>query len=242
MSTADGGVDAERLVLATNAWASAVPELRHRFVAVSSDVVATVPIPGRLEQLGWSGDEGITDSQSMVNYYRRTDAGRLVFGKGTAGLAFGADVGTKMDYSRSRAALVEAELRRYYPSLDDVPIDMAWGGPIDRTWTSLPLIGHLDGAPHVIAGIGWSGNGVGPSVVGGRILASLALSRADEWARSPLVDAAHRAFPPGPVRYAAGSLVRRAVVRKELAEAVGRRPRPTDVRIAALAPAGLEDK
>ena len=138
--------------------------------------------------------------------------------------------------------MAEADFRRYYPALADVPIDQDWGGPIDRTPQSLPILGHLGGHEHLLYGVGWSGNGVGPSRVGGRILASLALGADDEWSRSGLVDGEPMTFPPEPVRWLGAQVVRAAVIRKERAEAANRPPKPLAVRVAALAPKGLEDK
>jgi putative aminophosphonate oxidoreductase len=242
IETPGGTLAAEKLVVATNAWAAALPELRRALVVVSSDIVATPPIPDRLAEIGWTGGEGITDSQLMVAYYRTTADGRIAFGKGTAGVTYGGRVGEFFDRNRERAAMAAADFRRNYPGLADVPIDHDWGGPIDRTPTSLPILGHLGGRPHLLYGVGWSGNGVGPSFVGGKILAGLALDARDEWSTAGLVDRAPDPFPPEPVRFLGARLVREAVIRKERSELAGRRPRPLAVRMAALAPAGLEDK
>ncbi len=240
----DGGgrLAADKLIVATNAWAAALPELRRALVVVSSDIVATGPIPDRLEEIGWRGGESITDSQMMVNYYRTTRDDRIAFGKGTASLVYGGRVGPELDRGAARTAMATREFRRTYPMLADVEIDQDWGGPIDRTPSSVPILGHLGGRDHILYGVGWSGNGVGPSVVGSRILASLALGIDDEWSRTPLVDRPHEAFPPEPIRWLGGRIVRGAVIRKEAAERGGRRPSALAVGLAKLAPAGLEDK
>ena len=238
----EGTVDAEKLVVAMNAWAAGLPELRRSLVVVSSDIVATPPIPDRLAEIGWTGGEGVTDSHLMVAYYRTTADGRIAFGKGTAHAAYGARIGPEFDRDPRRSAMAEADFRRYYPALADVPIDQDWGGPIDRTPRSLPILGRLGGRDHLLYGVGWSGNGVGPSRVGGKILASLALGVDDEWSRSGLVDGAPMTFPPEPVRWLGAQVVRAAVIRKERAEAADRPPKPLAVRVAALAPKGLEDK
>jgi glycine/D-amino acid oxidase-like deaminating enzyme len=241
--TAGGGaLSAEKLVVATNAWAAALPELRRSIVVVSSDIAATAPIPDRLREIGWTGGESITDSQLMVNYYRTTHDGRIAFGKGTGGLGYGGRIGPDFDRSQARSQMVIGELRRSYPALADVPVEYDWGGPIDRTPTSVPILGRLGGREHILYGVGWSGNGVGPSLVGSRILSSLALGIADEWSTSALVDRRHERFPPEPLRYFGGRIVRRAVIGKEAAERAGRRPRWLAVEAAKLAPSGLEDK
>lgn len=242
VTTPRGRLSAEKLVVATNAWAASLPELRRAMVVVSSDIVATEPIPERLEQIGWTGGEGITDSQMMVGYYRTTRDGRVAFGKGTAGLAFNGRVDGGFDRDQGRSAMAAADFRRYYPALASARIQHDWGGPIDRTPDSLPILGHLGGREHILYGVGWSGNGVGPSVLGGRILASLALGADDQWSRSALVDRRHDRFPPEPVRFLGGRVVRRAVIHKERREAGGVAPNRVAVRLSKLAPAGLEDK
>lgn len=242
ITTPHGTLTADRLVVATNAWAASLPELRRALVVVSSDIVATAPIPERLEQIGWTGGEGITDSQLMVDYYRTTADGRIAFGKGTAGVTFGGRVDEHFDRNAARSAMTAADFRRTYPALADVPITHDWGGPIDRTPTSVPILGHLGGREHLLYGVGWSGNGVGPSFVGGRMLASLALGVQDEWSANGLIDRTPDSFPPEPIRFIGAHIVREAVIRKERSELAGVSPRPLAVRVASLAPAGLEDK
>jgi len=242
LTTAGGTVRAERLVIATNAWAASLPEFWTSLAVISSDLVATAPIPEELDRLGWQRDLSITDSQTMVDYYRLSREGRIVFGKGGWTIAFGGRIGAAFDRSAARAAEVVADLHRYYPALRMVPITHDWSGPIDRSPMGFPLFGHLGGREHIVYGVGWSGNGVGPSVLGGKILASLALGRRDEWGTSPLINRSQGHFPPEPVRFLGAHLVRAAVARRERAENAGRRAGWLVRRIAALAPAGLEDK
>lgn len=239
----DGGLlAAEKLVLANGAWAASLPEMRMSFVVVSSDMIATEPIPERLEAIGWTGGEGIADSQMMVDYYRTTRGGRVAFGKGVAGVGFGGRIDGSFDRSERRAASVVADFRQAYPALSDVKVTHDWSGPIDRTPNSVPIFGHLGGREHIVYGLGWSGNGVGPSVVGGKILSSLALGVDDEWSNSPLVDRKRDLFPPEPIRFLGAQVVRKAVVSKEKAEMRGENPHGLAVRLAKLAPAGMEDK
>jgi glycine/D-amino acid oxidase-like deaminating enzyme len=242
LETARGSVTANNVVIAMNAWAVGIRELSRSIAVISSDIVATAPIPDRLAQIGWTGGEAITDSQMMVCYYRTTRDGRIAFGKGGWGIVLGDRIGPHLDRDAARAALVERDFRRYYPMLGDVPVTDDWSGPIDRAMDGLPLIGRLGDRDHIHFGIGWSGNGVGPSVVGGRILASLALGRKDEWSQCALVDRKYQLFPPEPIRYLGGQVVRGAVIRKERAENSDRKPAWLDVQLAKLAPAGLEDK
>ena len=242
LRTPAGTLTADKLVIAANAWSARFPELSRSIAVISSDIVATAPIPERLAEIGWKRDLSITDSQTMVDYYRISRDDRIVFGKGGGRLAFGANIGANFDRDRSRAPDVIADLRRYYPTLADVPLTHDWCGPIDRTPDSLPILGHFGRHENIFYGIGWSGNGVGPSSIGGRILASLALGRKDEWSSHALVNRVAPSFPSEPIRFLGGKIVRAAVYRREQAEIADREPAWLDVQLSKLAPAGLEDK
>ncbi|OYD22676.1 NAD(P)/FAD-dependent oxidoreductase [Oceanimonas baumannii] len=242
LKTTQGQVLANSVVLATNAWAACLPELARLIVPVNSSIVVTEPIPDRLQQLGWTGNEAITDSQLMVDYYRTTTDGRIAFGKGTGALSYGSQIGPLFSEDNKGIAMTEADFRRTYSTLEDVEFSHSWSGPIDRTYDSLPVFGQLQDQPNIHYGIGWSGNGVSPSRIGGRILASLALGRQDQWSQCALVNRTCKPFPPEPFRYLGGTLVRNAVIRKEREELAGRPGRALDRMLASLAPSGLEDK
>lgn len=242
IETDQGRITAPRLVIASNAWAAGIRELSRSLVVVSSDIVATAPAREDLARIGWDADLSITDSQTMVDYYRISADGRVVFGKGGWTIAYGGSIGPAFDRSARRAAEVTADFRRYFPELDHVPVTHDWSGPIDRTPNSLPLLGYLGGRHHIVYGVGWSGNGVGPSVIGGRILAAMVLGRRDEWGEHPLIGRSAGRFPPEPIRFLGAHVVREAVARKERKEIVGARPSWLATRLASLAPKGLEDK
>ncbi len=237
--TAAGSVSAEKAVLAMNAWAVRLPPVRRHILVVASDIVATPPIPDRLDEIGWTDGLCISDSRLLVHYYRTTHDGRIAFGKGGGRLAFWGSVGPAFDGVSARRDRVGEAFRTTYPMLADVPLVRSWTGPIDRSRDGLPYFGPLEGHPSVLLGVGYSGNGVGPSAVGGRILASLALDRDDEWSGCGLVGRALQGFPPEPFREVGGLMVRTAIERKERAEDRSRRPGLISKLLVRLAPAGL---
>ena len=83
-------------------------------------------------------------------------------------------------------------------------------------------------------GAGYTGNGVGPSWLGGQILASLVLGADDEWSRLPLVDRRIRRLPPEPLNFLGGSLVRSALISVEDAQEAGRNPSAPARFVASL--------
>src|SRR5690606_19845702 len=73
LRTPAGSVDAERLVLATNAYSHQLPPIRSKQVPAWTYVVATEPLSEeRLAPIGWAGREGVEDARNLVHYYRVT--------------------------------------------------------------------------------------------------------------------------------------------------------------------------
>ena len=143
-----------------------------------------------------------------------------------------------MEVDPQAAESAHGALVRLFPQLEGRRITHAWGGPIDVSPSHIPQIGSLPGAPVHFA-FGYTGNGVGPSNLVGRTLASLAQGRADELTRLPIVGADAGAWvPPEPLAWLGGSLVRGALVRRERAEEQGDRAGPL-TRALCAAPRAL---
>jgi hypothetical protein len=86
----------------------------------------------------------------------------------------------------------------------------------------------------MVAGFGFTGNGVGPSYLGGQILSGMALDRRDELTRLPLVDPDVPRFPPEPLRFTGASLIRAAMVRADEDADAGRASSPPIRFVAGL--------
>jgi glycine/D-amino acid oxidase-like deaminating enzyme len=225
LRTPHGELSAEKVVLAANAWLSALPELRRHMYVVGSQVIATAPVPQELQRIGWRDGASICDSQAQVLYYQRTPEGRVVFGRGSGEVAFGADIHSGFNRSPQHGAGNIRELQRVYPTLRDVPVEYDWSGPIDCVPEHIPVFDHLKDQPNIFFGMGFNGTGIAQTPIGGRILASLALERKDRWSESGLVGLARRStLPPEPARYLGAKLVRMAIRRRNEAEIRNERP------------------
>lgn len=238
VQTEKGSIQANKVVVAMNAWGAQFPELRRMIAIMSSDMVATAPVKDRLDQIGFSGGECITDSRTVLNYYRNTPDGRIVFGKPLGKFAFAGKIGNLYERPTPAAEKVTQEMRSFYPQLSDVPVVSSWTGPIDRAMKGLPNFGLLGGHPNIVFGIGFSGNGVGTTVFASRIIKSLVENANDEWANCGLVNQKMKLFPIEPFRFIGAHLVRDALVRKESLEDQNLDASALTTKLASLAPAG----
>ncbi len=232
--TAAGTVRASSAVLAIGAAAKGRGwPLRGRLSVASSHIVLTEPVPDLLEEIGWTGGECITDSRALINYFRTTPDGRILFGWGGGRIAMGARLNGRAEMDAGVIAETTEHLHTYFPGLAGRRIEHAWGGPIDASPTHLPLVMPLHGGS-VFAAAGYTGNGVGPSHMVGRTLASLALDRRDNASRLAFVDPSPRRVPPEPFHWIGGEAIRLGILAKENAELADRRPSRVASAVAGI--------
>ena len=233
VETATGSVRAERGVLALGAWSASLPAFRRSIVPRGTYMVVTEAAPDRLAEIGWTGGEGLADWRTALRYFRTTPDGRIAFGAAAATAGAGVGLGPRLRYDpRSIVKLVD-DFRRFFPSWADVRLEAAWGGPMDVTGRHLPSFGTLP-AGSMSYGVGYTGGGVGPCHLGGKILSALALGAQDEHTSLPLVDLALQRFPPEPLLSIGAAVTQHAIVRNDEAEDEGLRPNPLTGFLARL--------
>jgi glycine/D-amino acid oxidase-like deaminating enzyme len=168
-----------------------------------------------------------------VHYFRTTRDGRILLGWGGGRLAYGSRVNGRVEVDGEAARTTHEAMVRLFPGVAGRRVTHAWGGPIDVSPSHIPQIGTLPGKP-VHFGFGFTGNGVGPTNLVGRTLASLATGADDELTRLPLVGADAGAWvPPEPLTWLGGSIVRGALVRRERIQEDGRDPDPLTRAVCA---------
>jgi glycine/D-amino acid oxidase-like deaminating enzyme len=232
--TEHGSVRAREIVMAVNAAGAGWKPLRRQLTVFGSYVVLTEPVPELLEGINWTGGEAVLDGRMFLHYFRTTNDGRVLMGSGSGPIGFGGKIDERFFADRPTIERAERGLRRLLPGLDQAKVTHAWGGPIDVSSDHLPFFGTVPGT-RMHYGAGYSGNGVGPSWLGGRILARLALGADDELTRLPLVTRRVPKLPPEPFRRLGGGVVRASIMALEEAEEQGRRG-PLPARVGAALP------
>jgi glycine/D-amino acid oxidase-like deaminating enzyme len=230
---AGGSVRADAVVVATNAAMTDWRPVRGRLTAFGSYVVLTEPVPELLTGINWTGGEAIVDARMFLHYFRTTDDGRVLMGSGSGPIGFGGRIDRRFTHDNPSAGRAELGLRRLLPALADVRVERSWGGPIDVSADHLPFVGSAGGGVYFAAG--YSGNGVGPSWLAGRALASLVLDHDDEWSTLPLVRTPTAKLPREPWRRLGGGAIRAAILACEEADEAERRA-PLTARAVARVP------
>jgi glycine/D-amino acid oxidase-like deaminating enzyme len=218
----DGGlVRAERAVVALGAWATPWHAYRPYLTVRGSYIVLTAPAPESVDALGWTGGEAIRDFRSSIHYLRTTPDGRIAFGMGGLQPDLARSIDPRFAFDAPSLRRVADDLHAMFPSFRDVPLEAGWGGPINVAALNLPFFGTLKPG-NVHHGLGYTGNGVAPSHMGGKILASLTLGIEDIYTRLPLARRRPKRFPVEPIRTVGMFVANRAIVRKDDLETGGR--------------------
>ncbi|MCS0502095.1 NAD(P)/FAD-dependent oxidoreductase [Ancylobacter mangrovi] len=152
---------------------------------IANYIAATEPLGARAREI-IANDAAVADSRFVVNYYRLSSDGRLLFGGGESYTrALKADPG----------AFVRPYMLKIFPQLADARIDYGWGGILGITMSRMPFVRRL--SPRVLAAAGYSGQGVMLAPYFGRLLAEVIRGQLGEFdllGRLPVPP-----FPGGPL-------------------------------------------
>lgn len=158
VSTAKGSVRARHAVLAGDALLKGLePRVNSRIMPVGNYIIATEPLADAAEVI--PGNVAVSDTRFVVNYFRLSADGRMLFGGGER-------------YTPSPpadiAGFVRPHMENTFPQLRGRRIDHAWGGLVSVTTSRLPHVGHYG---EVYFAHGYSGKGVILSTLSGKLLA-----------------------------------------------------------------------
>ncbi|WP_149301182.1 NAD(P)/FAD-dependent oxidoreductase [Aureimonas fodinaquatilis] len=187
VDTPGGSVQARKVLICNNAYPGTLEQsnaLIRRVLPMTVAVIATAPLPDDLSPAILPNGELVTDMRNLVNYYRRTPDGGLLFG------GRGSFTGTD---SPKFFNLLHSQLGETFPQLRDIEIRHHWTGHIAMTLDHFPHMGALGNK--VFYALGYGGRGVALSNLLGKHLARLALGEKNE-----MVTMSDDHFEPIPLR------------------------------------------
>ncbi|PLR22916.1 FAD-dependent oxidoreductase [Caulobacter zeae] len=165
VETAAGRVLCDQLILTGDGYLDELAggEARARVMPINNFVLATEPLGERAETIIRS-NAAVADSRFVVNYFRKSPDGRLLFGGGE---------NYRPGFPPDVPGFVRRHMLKIYPDLADVAVTHAWGGTLGITVHRAPFVREL--APGVRVAAGYSGQGVMLAPWFGKLLADAAL-------------------------------------------------------------------
>ena len=181
--TAAGTVRAAQVIVATDAWTGdIVPTLERFTVPIMNYNIATAPL-GDLAPTLLPSDAAVADSRFVLNYFRLSADGRMIFGGGEK---------YRQQPPRDIAAFVRPHMAAVFPALAAVPVDYAWGGAVSVTMNRLP---HLGRRGNCWFAHGFSGHGALLTTLAGELIVEAMRGTVERF--DVLAGLPHRAFPGG---------------------------------------------
>jgi gamma-glutamylputrescine oxidase len=159
--TAQGRIDAKQVLLAGDVYHKLEPQkLKGMIFPAMGGIVTTAPLGELAKQIN-PHDLAVYDCRFVLDYYRLTADGRLLFGGGC-------------NYSGRDSRDIAAELRpaieRTFPVLKGVPIDFQWSCAMGIVVNRIPQLGKL--SDNVWYCQGYSGHGIATSHIMGEVMAN----------------------------------------------------------------------
>lgn len=184
--TASGTVEADFVLECGDGLQDGLDRRVDRHVMpIANYIAATAPLGERAREI-ISNDAAVADSRFVVNYYRLSADGRLLFGGGES---------YRRGLRPNPGEFVRPYMLQIFPQLADVRIDYGWGGILGITMSRMPFVRKL--SPRVLTAAGYSGQGVMLAPYFGKLLARAVKGQLGEFdllARLPVP-----AFPGGPL-------------------------------------------
>lgn len=157
--TRTGQVRASNLLYACNGYLGKLNDrIAGKVLPINNFVITTEILDSEKRAAVMPTSAAVADSKFVINYFRMTHDGRLLFGGGeNYGYHFPADI----------RAFVRGPMLEIFPQMSDVKIEFGWGGTLAITMKRLPLFERLRG--NVLACSGYSGHGVALACLAGKI-------------------------------------------------------------------------
>lgn len=181
-----GTVHADRALIATNAYAHAIPEIRRYLFTIYAYITLTEPLSDeQWKRIGWDKRFGIEDKRVFCHFHRPTVDGRILWGGRDAPFIPG---GPNQRYDRNPYIFgrLEESFHWTFPQLDDVKMEHQWAGPIAGAMNNYSSIRWLKGE-RVLWAAGYTGHGVGPSNLNGKIVRDMMLNGKTPLTELPMV-------------------------------------------------------
>ena len=193
-----GWVEAEKALLATNAFPPLVRELRRYVLPVYDYALTTERLsPEQLDSIGWKNRQALEDAGNEFHYYRLTSDDRILWGG--FGAVYGARVNPAMEDRDEMFQKLAHNFFINFPQLAGLSFTHRWAGAIDTCSRFSVFFGSAF-AGRLRYAAGYTGMGVAASRFGGRTALDLLDGRVGEAGDLALVRRKPIPFPPEPIR------------------------------------------
>lgn len=215
LHTTGGDVTADVVVLAGEAYLSALPQHRREILPVYSQIMLTAPLSdAQRAEIGWERRFVMQSKRLTIDYLQITRDGRIAFGGRGSLYHWGSAIKSEWDCVAETAGTLRQQFEEFFPTLKELPFERCWGGVvgIHRDW--LPSF-SFDKTTGLAKAGGYAGEGVAATNLAGRTLADLITGEGTPLCELPMVQHEPRNWEPEPFRWLGVRYIQKAAARME---------------------------
>lgn len=161
--TANGSVTCDFIVVAGNAYLGGlIPKLQSKAIPCGTQVIATEVLTEAQQKQLLPKDNCVEDCNYLLDYYRLSNEGRLIYG---GGVTYGAREPSKIE------SMIVPNMLKTFPQLKGTKVDFAWTGNFLLTLMRLPQFGRI--GKNMYYAQGYSGHGLTCTHLAGKIMSEV---------------------------------------------------------------------
>ncbi|MFT5592396.1 MAG: gamma-glutamylputrescine oxidase [Oceanicoccus sp.] len=161
--TANGSVTCDFIVVAGNAYLGGlIPKLQSKAIPCGTQVITTEVLSEAQQKQLLPKDNCVEDCNYLLDYYRLSNEGRLIYG---GGVTYGAREPSKIE------SMVVPNMLKTFPQLKGTKVDFAWTGNFLLTLMRLPQFGRI--GKNMYYAQGYSGHGLTCTHLAGKVLSEV---------------------------------------------------------------------
>jgi gamma-glutamylputrescine oxidase len=169
--TDSGSVAADFVVVAGNAYLEGLlPKQQKKSMPCGTQIITTEVLSEEVQKQLLPTDVCVEDCNYLLDYFRFSGDGRLIYGGGTT---YGAREPSKIE------SIILPKMLKTFPQLKNVKIDYAWTGNFLLTLMRLPQFGRIN--DNVYYAQGYSGHGVTSTHLAGKVISDAIAGQAERF-------------------------------------------------------------
>jgi glycine/D-amino acid oxidase-like deaminating enzyme len=211
--TERGTVEAKTIVLAGEAYLSALPKMDRAIIPLTSHMVVTEPLGLDVwEQIRWYERDVLGGFGVKGGYINHTADGRIAFGAYRANYPYKSRITDAINLDEAVFAHAREAAVDWFPMLKGTRFTHAWGGVFGVPRDRMPIMAY-DRTTGVATAHGYSGEGVATANLSGRVLADLITESDSPLITLPMTRHKGAKWEPEPLRWAGVTFVRHSRMR-----------------------------
>ncbi len=194
-------VEANNIVVATNAYTSKLGILKNKIMPVHTQVAVTEPLTqAQLDTLNWESRLPFYDSRIMLFHLVLTPDNRIVVGGGNVDTYWNNGLEYKGNISRVSDMMLD-ELVIMFPELKGIKFEYVWNGILGTTFDEVATVGVMGDNKNIYYGLAYNGHGVNQSIMFGNVIAHLYGGKYHGWEDSENYGYELSKIPPEPFKF-----------------------------------------